>query len=59
MHGARHYSADPGNQPHAITHGDDAGRSSDYIHNVPDAGSGADGIPVRIEGANGNRNASP
>ncbi len=57
MHAAGDDAADAGNEGGALLHGDDAGGGADDVDDVAFAAARADGVPVRVEGADGDRNA--
>ena len=50
-------AADAGNQRLLVAEADDAGRGADDVDHVAEADVGADRVPMRVEGADGNRNA--
>ena len=52
-----HYAADAGNEIRRRRDSDNAGRSADDVHHVVGAATGADGVPVGVEGADGDRDA--
>ena len=57
MNGTRNNAANARDEPGVVAHGDDAGGSADDIDDIARAGAGTDGVPVGIEGADGNGNA--
>ena len=54
---ARDDAADAGDERLLVAETDDAGRGADDVDHVAKADVGADGVPVRVERANGNGNA--
>src|SRR3954447_15158841 len=59
MNAAIHDTTDAGNQLRRSCYADDAGRGSDHIDHVAGLSSGADGIPMSIEGTDRERNPGP
>ena len=58
MHGAGHNAAHAGNEARVVAHCDDASRGADNVHNVARTRTRAHRIPMRIERAHRDRNAS-
>ena len=57
MDRARHHAADAGDQAGLVADGHDAGGGADHVDHVAEADAGADGVPVRVEGADGDGDA--
>ena len=57
MHAALHHAANAGNKIRRRRDPDDAGGGADHVDHVVGAAAGADGVPVRVERANRDRNA--
>ena len=57
MHAPLHHAADSRHQIHRRSDSDDACGGADDVHHVVSAATGADRVPMRIEGSDGNRNA--
>ena len=57
MNGAFHHAADAGNQVGLFRDRHDAGGGADHVDDVAFAAARADGVPMRVERADGNGNA--
>ena len=57
MHAALHHTANARNEVDRRRYADDASRRADHVHYVVSATPGSDGIPMRVERADGNGNA--
>jgi len=57
MHAALHHSTNSRNKIHRWSDSDDASRSADHVDHVVGSATGANRIPVRIEGSHRNRDA--
>ena len=55
MHAAGNDAADTGDQLRLFRHRDDAGRGADDVDDIALAAAGADCVPMRVEGSDGNR----
>ena len=58
MNGALHDTGYSGNQPCRVRKRHHTGGCADDIDHVPHAAAGADGVPMRIQRADGNRNSA-
>ncbi len=57
MDGTGDHTADAGDQAGLIADGHDAGGGADHVDHIADANAGADGVPMRVEGADRDRDA--